>query len=206
MATNVLAPNGLVFSRNKLGAAPTYQANEYRIKNGYASKLGMGDLVKTGTSSNQGYVVISALSDTSGLGIFAGVLPYYDTTLQQTGHGLNGAYVATVSPPAGVDVPCLVISDPFAVFRAQVSGGTWAASWRGQNINFLTGTNGVPNAAGISVLALDFTTLGTSNTLPFRIENVVGVTGGPQDPANTNPLIEVSLNPAWVEMLQGTGI
>ena len=206
MATNVLAPNGLLWSRNKIGAAPTAQANAYNIIRGYGSNIGIGDLVKTGTGTNQGNVVISALNDTSGLGVFAGVLPYYDINVMQTMHGLNGSYVSTALPPVGSAVPCLVISDPFAVFRAQMSGVTWLNSYRGQNVNWLTGTNGVPNAAGISTLALDGTTIGTSNTLPFRIEGVVGVSGGPQDPANTNPLVEVSFNPAWIEMLQGTGI
>jgi hypothetical protein len=206
MAVNTLAPNGLLFSRNRMGAAPTYQAQQYYITNGYASKIGVGDLVKTGVGGNQGNVVISAFGDTSGLGVFVTVLPYYDTTFQQTAHGLNGSYPTTAAPVTGTNVPCLVISDFLAVFRVQMSGGPWTASMRGQNINWLTGTNGAPNAAGISTLAVDATTIGTSNTLPFRIENVVGVSGGPQDPANTNPVIEVGFNPNWLESMQGTGI
>ena len=205
MAVNVLAPNGLVWSRQKIGAAPTAQAQAYLIRKGYnSSAIGFGDLVKTGSGTNQGYVIPSVFNDTSGLGVFAGVLPYYDTTFQGTQHGLNGSWPTTASPSA--DVNCLVISDPFAVFRVQASGGPWIASYRGQNVNWLTGTNAAPNAAGISTLAVDLTTIGSSNTLPFRIEGVVGVSGGPQDPANTNPLIEVSFNPNWIEMLQGTGI
>ena len=206
MAANVLAPTGLVWSRNKIGAAPTAQANQYSIKSGYATNIGFGDLVKTGSGVNQGYVVLSALADTAGLGIFAGVLPYYDKTYQQNMHGLNGSYTNAANPSA--DIPCLVISDPFAVFRAQISAPSnlWAQSWRGPNINFLTGTNGAPNANGISTLALDYTTLGTSNTLPFRIEGVVGVSGGPQDPGNNNCWLEVSLNPGWIEMLMSTGV
>ena len=205
MATNVLTPNGLVWSRNKIGAAPTVQANLYYIRKGYNSAtIGFGDLVKTGTGTNQGYVIPSAFNDTSGLGVFAGVLPYYDLTFQGTMHGLNGSWPTTANPAA--DVPCLVISGPFDLFRIQASGGPWTQSMRGQNCNWLTGTNSAPNAAGISTLALDLTTIGTSNTLPFRIEGVAGVTGGPQDPANTNPVIEVSFNPNWIEMLQGTGI
>ena len=204
MAVNTLAPNGLLWSRNRMGAAPTVQAQVYTIAIGYGSAIGLGDLVKTGSGGNQGYVVLSAFGDTSGLGVFAGVLPYYDKTYQSTQHGLNGSYPTGTNPVTAIQ--CLVISDFLAVFRAQVSGGPWANTWRGQNINWLTGTNGVPNAAGISTLGLDATTIGTSNTLPFRIEGLVGVSGGPQDPANTNPLIEVSFNPAWLEAMQGTGI
>lgn len=204
MAVNVLTPQGLLWARNKIGAAPTAQTNIYYIKAGYATNIGFGDLVKTLSSPNQGYVGLSVLGDTSGLGVFFGVAPYYDKTYQSTQHGLNGSYASAANPAA--DIPCYVCSDPFATFRAQVSGGPWLPSWRGQNINWLTASNGAPNGAGISTLTLDGTTVNTTNTLPFRIEGLAGVSGGPQDPANTNPWLEVSFNPAWVEMLQGTGI
>jgi hypothetical protein len=205
MPTNVYSPNGLLWSRNRFGGAPTVQAQAYKIKSGYSgSNIAIGDVVKTGTSASQGYVVISAFGDTSGLGVFAGVLPYYDKTFQQTAHGLNGSYQTSSNPSADID--CLVISDFLAVFRGYLSGGPWTVSMRGQNISWVTGTNGVPNGAGVSTLGLDATTINTTNTLPFRIEGVVGVSGGPQDPANTNPLIEVSINPNWLEAMLGTGI
>jgi hypothetical protein len=203
MPTNVLTPNGLLYSRTLVGA-PTSQLTVRQIKAGYASAIGVGDLVKTLAAPNQGYLGISAFNDTAGVGVFVTVYPYFDKTFQGTQHGLNGSYQTTSNPSA--DIPAAVIMDPFTVFRAQVSGGPWAQTWLGNNINWLTGTNGVPNAAGISTLALDGTTVGTSNTLPFRIVGLAGTPGGPQDPANTNPYIEVTLNPAWIEMLQGTGI
>lgn len=204
MAVNTLTPQGLIWSRNLIGAAPTSQLNAYTVKKGYATNIGVGDLVKTGSGGNQGYITLSALNDTSGIGVFVTVYPYYDLTFMQTAHGLNGSYQSGANPSA--DIPVAVISDAFAVFRAQVSGGPWAQTWRGQNINWVTATNGAPNAAGISTLALDGTSVATTNTLPFRIIGLAGVPGGPQDPANTNPWIEVTLNPAWIEMLQGTGI
>ena len=203
MATNVLAPNGLLWSRNIYGA-PTAQANAYKIKKGYATAIGLGDLVKTLTGGNQGYVGPSVLNDTSGLGVFGGVLAYFDTTFQQTQHGLVGAWPTTANPSADVD--CVVYSSPNDVFRVQASGGPWVVSYRGQNVNWLSGTNGAPNTIGISTLAVDLTTVGTSNTLPLRILGVVGVPGGPNDPANTNPFIEVMFNPNWLEMLQGAGV
>lgn len=202
MATNPFAPNGLSFVRNRISGANTYQQNQRSIKVGYGTTIGMGDLVKVGTGTYQGYIVLAVLGDTGVLGAFGGVLPYYDSTLQATSHGLNGSYQSTANPAA--DIPCLIAMDPFCTFKAQVSGGTFATSWVGQNINFLTATNGAPNAAGRSILALDYATLGTSNTLPFRIEGVLGVSGGPQDPANVNPWIEVSLNTSTT--LQTTGI
>jgi hypothetical protein len=68
----------------------------------------------------------------------------------------------------------------------------------------LTGTNGAPNIAGVSTLALDFSTLATTATLPFRVVGNYGVTGGPQDPGNNNPWIEVRINTS--EVLSATGI
>jgi len=204
MAANLLAPNGLSFARNRLSSAGDYAANKFSIKRGYASNIGRGDLVKTGTSSSQGYVVLADTVDTSMLGVFVAVLPYYDQSLQGLGHGLNGAYQSTANPPTGVDVECLVVDDPFATFIAQVNGGVWANSWRGQNINFASGSNGAPNASGQSTLVLDYASLNTTSNLPFRIVGPAGVVGGPQDPNNTYPWIEVRLNTA--ELLNPTGI
>jgi hypothetical protein len=206
MATNTLAPFGLVYSRNLLGSAPTYQGQEFKIKNGYGSKISVGDVVITGTSGQQGYVNIAAANPTGMLGVFNGVLPYYDTALQGTAHGLNGSYATSASPPSGVDIPCLVYVDPYAVYRVQASGGPFTVSMRGQNVNWTTGTNGTPNAAGISVLSVDLSTVATTSTLPFRIVGIVGVTGGPNDPANTNPTIEVMLNFGLSEFMNATGI
>ena len=206
MATNLLAPFGLIYSRNLYGGAPTYQTFNAKIKNGYGSKIGVGDLVQTGTGGNQGYVIIAAANPTNIFGVFRAVLPYYDTNLQGTAHGLNGSYATAAAPPTGVDLDCDVIVDTNAVYRVQASGGPWTVSMRGQNVNWLTGTNGVPNAAGISTLAVDLTTVATTISLPLRLLGVVGVTGGPNDPANTNPTVEVMINPLISDFLQGTGI
>lgn len=200
--TNLFAPNGLSFDSNRKAASPTYQGNLYYIKQGYATAIGKGDLVKTGALTLQGYIVPANNQDTAVLGVFSAVLPYYDATIQGIGHGLNGAWPTNANPNA--DVQCLVYDDADGEFIAQVSGGPWAASWRGQNINFLAGTNGVPNAAGTSTLALDATTIGSSSALPFRIVGLAGVVGGPQDPTNTNPFIRVKINTS--ENNQQTGI
>lgn len=112
MPSNVLAPRGLQYSRNNFAAAPNYQGNLYYIKPAYASSISIGDMVKTGTGGDLGYVVIAAASDTSMLGAFAGVLPFYNPTIQQTFHGINGSWPASTA--ANGPVPCLVTSDPGA--------------------------------------------------------------------------------------------
>ena len=199
MASNVLQPYGFQINRSALGLAPNYAGKQYFIKAGYGSNIGRGDLVKWGTGANQGRIVLATTADTTIIGAFSAVLPYYDQTQQATSHGLNGSYQSGANPSA--DIACLVYDDPFATFIAQVNGGPYLATWPGQNINFLTGA---VNISGISTEALDGTSVGTSNTLPFQIIGTVGVSGGPQDPANTNPWLEVRLNTA--QMLAQTGI
>jgi hypothetical protein len=186
---NVFAPTGLVYSRNKLGAAPTYQAQQMVIQSAYSSNIPMGAaVVETG-----GYVTICADNPSRITGVFAGVLPYYNTTLQGTDHGRNGAWVASSASNAAV--PCLVITDPWAIFRLQCSGITPAATWPGLNLNWIAGTNATLSTSGISVLAGDSSTPAANAAFPFVIEGLAGVVGGPQDPTTTNPWLEVRINP-----------
>ena len=197
MGTNTLAGTGLGLARSYSGGAGNYAGSQMLIKNGYASGLAVGDPVQL-LASPQGYVgIVSGTSPTNILGVFGGVLPYYDTNLQATSHGLNGSYVTTAAPPAGTDIPCIVYTDPNVTFVAQVSGLVWLPSWTGQNITWLASTYGAPNATGRSTLLLDSASIATTNTLPLRIVGPIGVSGGPQDPANTNPWIEVKMNTAF---------
>lgn len=196
---NVFSPNGLVYSFNKLGAAPTYQAQLAYIQSGYATSIPMGSVVvQVG-----GYVTLAADNPARIFGVFAGVLPYWDTTLQQTAHGRNGAWVASTASNASV--PCLVISDPMAVFRIQCSGIAPAATWPGLNLNWVAGTNATLSQSGISVLAGDSATPAANAAFPFIIEGLAGVVGGPQDPTTTNPWLNVRINPALSTALLGLG-
>jgi len=196
---NVFAPQGLVYSFNKLGAAPTYQAQLCYIQSGYSTSIPMGAVVL----SAGGYITLAADNPATIFGVFAGVLPYWDTTLQATAHGRNGAWVASTASNASV--PCLVITDPMAVFRIQCSGIAPAATWPGLNINWIAGTNATLSQSGISVLAADSSTPATTNTFPFVIEGLAGVVGGPQDPTQANPWINVRINPGLSRALLSTG-
>ena len=196
---NTLAPTGLVYSRNKLGAAPTYQAQAARIQSGYASNIPIGSVVvQVG-----GYVTIAADNPTRIFGVFAGVLPFYNTALQGIDHGQQGAWRASAASNA--DVPCLVITDPMALYRIQASGIAPAATWPGLNINWVAGTNATLSASGLSVLTADASTVAVTATLPFVIEGLAGVPGGPQDPTQANPWLEVRLNPALCTANIGLG-
>lgn len=216
MGTNTAAPNGLSVVRNRFSGSPTFQASTKLIKKSYATSIGIGDLVITQSGASQGYIGVSAGNEIAQLGVFLGIAGsgaasnvqgavgggYYDQSIQQYVYGLNGSYQSSANPIG--DIACMVADDPGLTFVAQMIGGAWAQSLAGQNINFTAGTNGAPNAAGRSILSLDYASIAVGNQLPFRIIGLSGVAGGPQDPTNTNPWIEVALNTA--EMLQGAGI
>lgn len=206
MATNNPAFQGLLFSRNRRNASPTYQGNKYTIKQGYATKIAIGDVVAS-DSVNKGYVILAPDNRVAQgvLGVFGGVLGYFDNTAQQQAYGLNGAWPGANANASG-DVTCLVYDDPDDVFRAQVLGGPWLQSWRGNNIDWVGGTNGAPAASGISTLQLNGASVANTATLPFRIQELVGVSGGPQDPANTNPWVEVCINFGMSEFQAGLGV
>jgi len=196
---NVFAPTGLVWSRNKLAASPSYQLQAMKIVNGYATSIPKGSLVvETG-----GYITLWADNGARITGVFMGVYPYFDTNAQQTMHGRNGAWIASTT--ASGDVDCAVITDPMAIFRIQCSGIAPAVTWPGLNLNTIAGTNATLSASGISVLAGDSATPAANAAFPFVIEGLAGVVGGPQDPTQTNPTLEVRINPALHTALLGLG-
>ena len=104
----------------------------------------------------------------------------------------------------------MVITDPFATFVVQTNSqtaGGFQQTWMGLNATWVASSlNSNANGNGRSLAVIDNVTnvIGTTNTYPFRIVGPAGVTGGPQDPANLNPWIEVRLNNAFA--LQTTGI
>lgn len=201
MAINTLAPMGLIASRNLNMNAPTYQANRYTLLKSYSTKIGLGDVVAS-AGGNTGYIALPADNPTLILGVFAGVEPYFDLNLSTT--VFTQWWTGTQNPSA--DVGCFVYDDPTIVFRAQVVGGPFAQSWRGQNTQWTGSTNGAPNQAGISTLSLSASVATTSANYSFRVMGVVGMSGGPQDPANTNPWIEVAINSTSSERVSGTGV
>jgi hypothetical protein len=205
-----LAPFGLRWTRNHQSSAPNYAPNKYYIASGYASKIGFGDLVITATSG--GPVQIYAAGGSHSLGVFAGCLPYFDTTLQQV---VNKQWYAGTETPADV-VECWVIDDPFAVFTVQV-GGTSAnnpilRTQRGGNIDLAQ--NGLPNTStGMSTAYADATTYNnTTATLPLRYVGLSQMAFSGFNPVSgtvfssppTNDYIDVRLNTS--EQMTATGI
>lgn len=205
MATNTLSPTGLMAVRNFLSGSNTYQATQRLLLGSYATQINYGDVVSIGPSGvTQGYVILAPDNEASTLGVFAGLLPYYNSSIGQT-INKNG-WVADASAPTTVG--CLVYDDPFVVFQAQLNGA-YTQNMAGKNINWTTGTNGSTTGpvgpSYISNLSLDAASVDVSNTLPFKIIGLAAtLPGGPQDPSNTNPIIEVRLNTS--QMLASGGI
>lgn len=216
MTTLTLAPFGLRWTRALRPAANNYSANVYYIKKGYASAIGLGDLVETRTGAgNFGYIGIYTAGDTHSLGVFAGCLPFFDTVVQQY---QNKQWYSGTENPSG-DIACLVIDDPTAVFTAQI-GGTDASNPgnildRSGNIDLAQ--NGSPNTiTGISTAYLDATTYNdTTATLPLRIVGLSQMFQAGYDPVNqfylptqagqpTNNYLDVVLNTS--EYRTSTGI
>lgn len=178
----------------------------YPIAFNYGTAIGIGDPVQT--TAGGLIQLASGTSPSAILGIFMGV----DLL---SGNFNPAAALLTnqnCSWPANgfggtQNLMAWVIDDPQAMFAVQVTGGPWAASWRGQNIPIVSGTTGAPNTAGISTATVNGSAVATTNTLPFRINGLLpGFAGTPRDPTATNPWIEVSINFAISEQQQATGI
>jgi hypothetical protein len=169
LATNNNAPNGFQFHGSLEGAAPTEGLTRQFVSSGDTSSLGYGDPVQYNTS---GYVTAVATGPTTQIaGIFYGC-DYVSTTLQKR-VWLN--YWAG-SGAAG-DVTVRVCTDPNALFIAQSDNTAIASTNIGLNINLVSGT---PNSTTqFSTAAVGESTISTTNTLPFRIIDMLSSTAPP---------------------------
>ena len=154
------------------GSAPTYEQVAVRIAYN-ASAIYYGDPVLPDAN---GYVVAGAPGSTQIAGIFAGC-KYLSVAQKRTvwSNFWPGSDVAS-----GNIVEGYIINDPNAKFVVQAGGSATAidATAINANANFGIGTGN--SATGISGAFLDQTTLGTTNTLPFRVISLV------QDPPGAN--------------------
>ena len=180
--SNTQGPFGLRPVRNLSGAAPTYQTSVYLILSSYGSKIGTGDVVKLVS----GYIQIAATTDHPILGVFMGC-EYYDTYLQKKVFTPQWVAPTTATSP----VTAYVIDDTNVIFEAQSSGSAITQANIGSTVKF-TG-NGAPNSlSGISTLAIDQTTLGSTATFPLMVTGL-GLKYGNDNTSSYNT-VEVKLN------------
>lgn len=173
MAANTLAPFGFREMRLWTGSAPNYAVNGRPMLYNYASNIGWGDPVFLQTS---GLIALYVVAGTTIDGIAYG-FDYFDAN-----NILSGQFHPAWFQPslASTSVPtCKVQTDPNMIFVAQARGTALTASAIGQNIDIFTGTSGVPTSgSGMSTCALDAGNVHTTNTLPFRIVGILGLTPG----------------------------
>lgn len=203
MAANTIAGFGFKDASTIIGSAGNYSTLNRRIAYNYSSQIAYGDPVKL---LNDGTIALVANGDTTIDGIFAGC-NYTDTSALYN-YSFRPSWTAP-SLASTATVTAKVIVDPMYQFIAQVSGGTAIQSNIGNNIDILTGTSGVPNAAGFSTCLLDGANLGssiTTATLPFRIMSIIQSPGFTfnYDPAGANNLVMVKLNTS--DLVTSTGI
>jgi hypothetical protein len=202
---NTFAPNGFSFVRNYYSGAPTYQTTIAEIASTNANSFGKGDVVKL---LNTGFIDRALTTDNPVFGVIDWV-EYYDTVQQKKIRTL--AWLAPGTALAN-SVFASVITDPQAVFAVQSGdGGPVVQANVGLNINFAA--NAAPNTTtGLSTAYVDFATVSTASTYPFRIlgigyNNYLGPIGNlGYDNTQANNTIEVIANPTAWSATNATGV
>ncbi len=157
---NTQAPFGFrQYSGN--GSAPTYEQVAVRIAYN-ASAIYYGDPVQPDAN---GYVVVGSPGTTQVAGVFQGC-KYLSVAQKRTvwSNFWPGSDVAS-----GNVVEGYIVNDPNARFLVQAGGSATAIGYADINANANFGIGTGNSATGISGAYIDQTTLGVTNTLPFRI-------------------------------------
>lgn len=202
MASNTYAPFGFRESR-LYGAAPSnYAMQATQIAYNNSNKIAFGDPVKL---LSTGYIDVMTVSGSTIHGIFLGC-EYYDPVLQN--FQFLKSWPAPGTLTSSQTVSAHVAVDPLMRLQVQVNGGPVVQGNVGNNIDIFSGSSGNPSAAGISQCAVDFSTIASTSTLPFRIVGIVqngGYNGTSwYAPGNTNNIVEVVMNTS--DITSRTGI
>jgi hypothetical protein len=182
------------------GSAPTYEQVPALIASSYTTPIFFGDPVYP---LNTGYIAGS--SETPGTvqiaGVFVGA-QYLSTSQKRT---VWSNYWP--GSDATGDVIAYIINDPNARFLAQVGGSTTtglANSDIGANVQFAYGTGTTAN--GISGAYVVFNSAAVTNTLPFRVVNLVTTPPGAEGTASgAYNLVVVAFNNVSTKQLLSVG-
>jgi hypothetical protein len=185
--SNTLAPFGLRFVRRLDSAAVNYAVNQRQILYSDTTPIGKGDIVK---DAGSGYIAKALYNSTSNdfYGVFDGA-EWFDTGIGRP--VFSNSWTGTTTALTG-SVVGYVIVDKMAVFQVQSSGtAAVALADIGTNATFVAAP--VPSTiTGLSTLALDQTTLATTNTFPMRIVGLSAAVNN--DNASANNVVEVIIN------------
>lgn len=156
------------------GSVPTYEQVAVRIAYN-ASPIFYGDPVQPDAN---GYIVVGSPGTTQIAGIFQGC-KYLSVAMKRT---LWSNYWPGSDVASGNTVEGYIVNDPNAKFMVQTDATGIDETAINANVNFAIGTGNT--ATGISGAYLNTSTLGTTNTLPFR---VVGLVQSPPGSPGTEP-------------------
>jgi hypothetical protein len=197
--SNTAKPNGLSPWRYLNGAPWNGQANIYHIPVGYATKIAIGDPVKSVATSDANGVpdVVIATATTDILrGVVVGWLP----SGAGIGVSLVGSALALESTtgPVSTDKYVLVVDDPTVIFKAQLDNGATPGSAalstmvtkniKANTLTYATGTN-------VSTTSLDTTSFLATLATSLKC---MGLVVGPEN-AGVDVSVGTGQN-AWVQV------
>ena len=195
---NANAPSGFQSGRPYDGRAPTWGSPVSYILWNYATPIAYGDPVFLATD---GTIRVVPQGGTTVHGIFRGC-KYYDPTQQRTQW-----YPAWRAPVlnSSLIVEAYVDSSENDTFRCQTVGAAAVTQAQvGLNIDIVAASSGAPNAAGMSVCALNQATIANTATFPFRIVGIVGYPSVLASPGGPYPGYDPTLPYNWVEVIMNT--
>lgn len=185
---NIFTPNGFQVVGRADGAAWSGAQRTRQILYSNAHQIFRGDVVQLLSS---GYVDTLTPGTTAPLGIFEGC-SYVSISQKRL---VWSPYFPGADVVSGSVVNATINEDPFTVMLAQSgNGGPITQASVGKNINFAVGTGNTMD--GLSGAYADFSTIGNTATLPFRIVELVttplGMNG--TDPTTAYNLVKLAWN------------
>jgi hypothetical protein len=176
------------------GSVPTYEQVAVRVAHN-ASAIFYGDPVLPDAN---GFVVVGAPGTTQVAGIFQGC-KYLSVSQKRT---VWSNYWPGTDVASNQIVEGYIVNDPNAKFVVQTDATGIDATAINANVNFSIGTGNT--ATGISGAFLNTSTLGATNTLPFRVVGLVqDPPGAPGTAAGAYNLAVVAFNNVSTKQLTG---
>lgn len=194
---NIIAPQGLKFSRRLDGASLNLAYREGLIANNNATKIFKGSLVKL---LNTGYIDLAVPTDDGTdegvFGVFDSV-EWFDTSVKQKRR--SKYWDGNANAVAG-SIKAMLIIDPMALFVIQSSGAAISQANVGQNARIVAETGNI--YTGLSTESLDAANISnTAADYPLRIEGIANVAG--VDPTLANNYAEVRIVNTRITNLTG---
>lgn len=169
---------------NILGGSPnSHSIRQYKIASGYATGIFFGDLVKLvvgGTIEKD-----TGTTTATPVGVFLGV--EYMSATQGLLH--RNQWTASTTVPTGTTAWAYVCDDPDMLFEIQ-SDDPLGQNSIGTNAAIVQGAGST--STGMSAVALDGSTIASTNTLPLRIVDYVRRPGSTLGDAKTDVIVRIN--------------